>query len=180
MKCPSCAKVIPTGSDGCAACGWSLADTATPTQLIEDEPEPRARTSGDNGRRGASGSARVSHSLASLDDARFQEVAAAAAGIIADCVAVTALVTEGNTIYSAIVPDPPAAIISIRLSGEILNDSKIVYLESLGKLRFEEMGRFAPQQFLEQAVAAAFDDYRANGNASALARRLRHFVSEDE
>lgn len=118
-----------------------------------------------------------------LDDARFQEedtVAASASGIIADYVAVAALVTDSNTIYSAIVPDPIATIISIQLSGEILNDSKIVYLESLGKLRFEEMGRLTTRQFLEQAIAAAFDDYRAHGTASALARRLRLFVGEDE
>lgn len=75
-----------------------------------------------------------------LNDARFRK---AAATDVADRVAVVA--------------DPIVAILSIRLSGEILYDSKTVYLESLGKLPFEEMGRFTPQQFLEQAIAAAYD-----------------------
>lgn len=109
-------------------------------------------------------------------DTRFQR---AAATDVADHVA--ASVTDGNINHPAVAADDVTAILSIRLSGEILNDSKTVYLESLGKLPFEEMGRFfTPQQFLEQALAAAFDDYRANGTASALARRLRFFVGEDE
>lgn len=107
-----------------------------------------------------------------LDDARFQE--SAAADVAADHSVVAAPVADDNSNHSAVVADPNAAIFAIRLSGEILNDSKTVYLESLGKLRFEEMGRFfTPQQFLEQVLAAAFADYRANGTASALARRLR-------
>ncbi len=69
----------------------------------------------------------------SLGDVRFQEeedTAAAAAvaasgGIIADYVAVAAGAADGKTIYSAIVPDPTAVTISIRLSVEILNDGKI-------------------------------------------------------
>lgn len=112
-----------------------------------------------------------------LNDARFQRAAATDA---ADHVAVAASVADGNINHSAVVADPTAAILSIRLSGEISNDSKTVYLESLGKLPFEEMGRFTPQHLLEQAIAAAYDDYRANGNDSALARRLRFFIGEDE
>jgi hypothetical protein len=112
-----------------------------------------------------------------LNDARFQR---ATATDVADRVAIAALIANGNINHSAAVADPTAAILSIRLSEEISNDSKIVYLESLGKLPFEEMWRFTPRHLLEQAIAAAYDDYRANGTASALARRLRRFFGKDE
>ena len=49
-----------------------------------------------------------------------------------------------------------------------------------GLLEPTQMGRFTPQHLLEQAIAAAFDDYHANGINSALARRIRFFIGEDE
>ena len=77
----------------------------------------------------------------SAGDARFQEedtadtaaAAAAGGGIIADYAAVAAEVADGKTIYSAIAPDPIEVTISIRLSVEILNDGKIIRLESVDK-----------------------------------------------
>lgn len=66
----------------------------------------------------------------------------------------------------------------IRLSEETARDCKAVYLKLLGELPFDKMGRITPDQLVEQMIAAALDDYRAQGVESALASRMRLFFEE--
>ena len=66
----------------------------------------------------------------------------------------------------------------IRLSEETARDCKAIYLKLLGELPFDKMGRITPDQFVEQMIAAALDDYRAQGVESTLASRMRLFFEE--
>ncbi len=74
---------------------------------------------------------------------------------------------------------PSGAIYSIRLSEEISDDGKTVFLNLLKELPFIKMGRISPEKFLEQSIAAGLDDYHARHAESALARRMQ-LLFEDE
>ncbi len=65
------------------------------------------------------------------------------------------------------------AIYSIRLSEEISDDGKAVFLNLLGELPFNKMGRITPEKFVEQLIAAALDDHHARHTQSALAYRMQ-------
>lgn len=68
---------------------------------------------------------------------------------------------------------PSSAIYSIRLSKEISDDGKAVFLNLLGELPFNKMGRITPEKFVEQLIAAALDDHHARHTESALAYRMQ-------
>lgn len=72
-----------------------------------------------------------------------------------------------------------SALYLIRLSEEISDDGKAVFLNLLGELPFNKMGRITPEKFVEQSIAAGLDDYRARHSESALARRMQ-LLFEDE
>jgi len=72
-----------------------------------------------------------------------------------------------------------AATYLIRLSEEISDDGKAVFLNLLGELPFNKMGRITPEKFVEQSIAAGLDDYHARHSESALARRMQ-LLFEDE
>lgn len=72
-----------------------------------------------------------------------------------------------------------AAVYSIRLSKEISDDGKAVFINQLSKLPFNKMGRITQEKFLEQTIAAGLEDYHARRTESALARRMQ-LLFEDE
>lgn len=71
------------------------------------------------------------------------------------------------------------AIYSIRLSEEISNDGKSVFINLLGELPFNKMGQITPEKFLEQSIAAGLDDYHARRTKSALMRRMQLLFEEE-
>ena len=49
--CPSCNRSVSEGSSFCAACGARLSDSALPSTLLAQHPQPHARPGGEHGRR---------------------------------------------------------------------------------------------------------------------------------
>lgn len=88
------------------------------------------------------------------------------------------LQTQGDT-RSIKRSSPSGAIYSIRLSKEISDDGKAVFINLLGELPFNKIGRITPEKFLEQTIAAGLDDYHARRTESALIRRVQ-LLFEDE
>lgn len=79
---------------------------------------------------------------------------------------------QGDTRYIERSP-ASGAIYLIRLSEEISNDGKAVFLNLLGELPFNKIGRITPEKFVEQLIAAALDDYHVRHTESALAYRMQ-------
>ena len=76
-------------------------------------------------------------------------------------------------------PASSAATYLIRISEEISDDGKAVFLKMLGALPFNKMGRITPEKFVEQALAAGLDDFHAQHSESALARRMQLLFGDE-